>query len=122
MELKMKTISIALFALLISGCSTIISGTSQDITFDSNPQGAKVYLNGMIMGTTPFTFNAKKNKFHSLRVEKNGYISINRTVSKSFDPVALVNIFWDLSTTDALTGAVYKYDENNYFFDLQPQK
>lgn len=118
----MKKITVALFVLLLSGCASIISGTSQDITFDSNPQGAKVYLNGVIMGTTPFTFNAQKNKYHSLRVEKDGYISINRTVSKSYDAVALINVIWDLSTTDALTGAVYKYDESNYFFDLQPQK
>jgi hypothetical protein len=122
MDLEMKKITIALFVILLSGCASIISGTNQDITFDSNPQGAKVYMNGMIMGTTPFTFNAKKNKFHTLRVEKEGYASINRTVSKSFDPVAIINVFWDISTTDVLTGAILKYDENNYFFDLQPQK
>lgn len=118
----MKKIAVALFVMMLSGCASIISGTNQDITFDSNPQGAKVYLNGMIMGTTPFTFNAKKNKFNSLRVEKEGYASISRSVSKSYDPVALINVFWDLSTTDVLTGAIVKYDENNYFFDLQPQK
>lgn len=118
----MKKVAVALFVMMLSGCASIISGTNQDITFDSNPQGAKVYLNGMIMGTTPFTFNAKKNKFNNLRVEKEGYASINRSVSKSYDPVALINVFWDLSTTDVLTGAIVKYDESHYFFDLQPQK
>lgn len=117
----MKILAVLFLAIGLSGCASIISGTSQDITFDSNPQGAKVYLDGKIMGTTPFTFSATKNKFSSLRVEKDGYISINRTVGKSYDPVALINIFWDLSTTDALTGAIYKYDDNNYFFDLQSQ-
>ncbi|WP_353352548.1 PEGA domain-containing protein [Oceaniserpentilla sp. 4NH20-0058] len=117
----MKILAILFLAIGLSGCASIISGTSQDITFDSNPQGAKVYLDGKIMGTTPFTFSAAKNKYSSLRVEKEGYVSINRTVGKSFDPVALINIFWDLSTTDALTGAVFKYDENNFFFDLQPR-
>lgn len=116
----MKNFAVALFVVLLTGCASIISGTSQDITFDSNPQGAKVYLNGKIMGTTPFTFSASKNKYHTLRVEKEGFTSINRTVEKSFDGVAVINIFWDLSTTDALTGAIYKYDESNYFFDLQP--
>ncbi len=120
MKLKLLTI-IGLVSLLLSGCASIISGTSQDLTFNSNPEGAKVYLDGKIVGVTPFTFSAQKNKYDTMRIEKKGFISINRDLNKTFDGVAAINIFWDLSTTDALTGAVFKYEENSYFVEMTPK-
>lgn len=120
MKLKFLTI-IGLATLFLSGCASIISGTSQDLTFNSNPEGAKIYLDGKIVGITPFTFAAKKNKYDSMRIEKKGFVSINRDLNKSFDGVAAINILWDLSTTDAITGAIYKYDENSYFIEMTPE-
>ena len=38
--------------------------------------------------------------------------------SKVTNPVAILNIFWDLSTTDILTGNVVEYKPNNYYFTL----
>ncbi|TNC86356.1 MAG: PEGA domain-containing protein [Thalassolituus sp.] len=117
----MKLLSIlAIVGLLTTGCASIISGTSQDITFNSNPEGAKVFLNGKIVGVTPFTFSAQKNKYNTMRIEKEGYITINRDLNKQFDGVALINVFWDLSTTDAITGAIFKYEENSYFIEMTP--
>jgi len=119
---KMKLISVFVFVcLLFTGCASIISGVNQDITFNSNPEGAKVYLNGKIVGVTPFTFSAKKNKYDTMRIEKEGYVTINRDLNKTFDGVALINIFWDLSTTDAITGAIFKYEENSYFIEMTPE-
>lgn len=118
----MKKLALVALSIILSGCASVISGTTQDLTFDSSPQGAKVYLDGKIIGQTPFTFTAAKNKYNSLRVEKEGYLTISRTVSKSYDPVTILSLFWDYSTTDALTGAMYMYDDSSYFFDLQEKK
>lgn len=120
MKLRLLTI-IGLVGLLLSGCASIISGTSQDLTFNSNPEGAKVYLDGKVVGVTPFTFAAQKNKYDTMRIEKKGFVSINRDLNKKFDGVAMINIFWDLSTTDAITGAVFKYEENSYFIEMTPK-
>jgi hypothetical protein len=120
MKLRLLTI-IGFAALFLSGCASIINGTSQDLTFNSNPEGAKVYLDGKIIGVTPFTFAAQKNKYDTMRIEKEGYASINRDLNKTFDGVAVINIFWDLSTTDALTGAIYQYDESSYFIEMTPE-
>jgi hypothetical protein len=72
----MKKIAVTLLVILLSGCASIINGTNQNLTFNSNPQGAKVYLDGIVMGTTPFTFQAKKNRYNNLRVEKEGYETV----------------------------------------------
>lgn len=118
----MKLLSaIAFVCFLATGCASIISGVNQDITFNSNPEGAKVFLNGKIVGVTPFTFSAQKNKYDTMRIEKKGYVTINRDLNKTYDGVALINVFWDLSTTDAITGAIFKYEENSYFIEMTPE-
>jgi hypothetical protein len=104
---------------LLSGCASIFHGTSQEITFETSPSGAKVFLDGDLVGTTPFSMKVKKNKYKSFRVELDGYQTIQREMSKEYDLIALLNIFWDLSTTDLLTGAAFEYSDNSYFIELQ---
>ena len=119
--MKKIIISLSILSALIifTGCATIISGTSQTITFDSSPSGAAVFLDGERVGMTPFTTSLKKNKYSSFRIELEGYHTISRQLDKNVDLVALLNIFWDLSTTDLITGAAFKYGQNSYFIELQ---
>ena len=105
--------------LFITGCATVFKGTSQEITFETSPSGAKVLLDGNLVGTTPFTMSVKKNKYKSFRVELDGYNTIQRQMTKEYDLISLLNIFWDLSTTDLLTGAAFEYAENSYYIELQ---
>jgi hypothetical protein len=63
------------FALLITGCASIIKGSYQEITVNSNVNGAIVELDGVEVGTTPFTGKAKKAKTLSIKVSKHGYAS-----------------------------------------------
>ena len=117
-----KIISLSIFSALLvicTGCATIISGTKQDISFETSPRGATVYLDGERVGVTPFSMTLKKNKYSSFRVEKEGYITVSRSLGKEVDLVALLSIFWDLGTTDLATGSAFKYGENSYFIELQ---
>ena len=118
----MKKIILAIFACstFLFGSATIFSGTSQSISIDSEPAGAKVYVDGQLRGTTPLSIMMNKKLSSSdIRVQKDGYVDINVPMKKQFDPVAILNIFWDLSTTDALTGSVMQYSPNNYYFTLE---
>ncbi len=119
----MKKVSIFVACLLVSvlmlsGCASIFKGTRQDLTFESNPEGAKVYLDGKLMGVTPFTMPVKKAKYTTLRVEKEGYITVERDLKRTYDFVALLDVFWDCSTTDAISGAAFPYKDNSYYFEL----
>ena len=119
--MKKYTLSLVMLSVIVifTGCATVISGISQDITFESSPSGAAVFLDGERYGVTPFTATLKKNKFKSFRVELDGYNTISRSLGKEVDLVALLSVFWDFGTTDVLTGAVMKYDSNSYFIELQ---
>ncbi len=115
------TILITVSALF--GSATIFSGTSQSIAINSEPEGANVYIDGQLRGKTPLSFNMKKSlSSHDIRVQKDGYNDVNRMLEKSYDPVAILNIIWDISTTDMLTGAAFEYAPNNYMFQLEKKK
>jgi len=122
-EILMKKIVLALLFAVTSmfASATLIHGTTQNIVVDSNPAGASVYVDGQIMGTTPVTLTLKKNKFKTIEIRKKCYKKVDITLQKSMDPVAILNIFWDLSTTDLLTGAISEYTPNHYFVNLQKQ-
>lgn len=117
--MKSMFLVMASVSLLLSGCASVIKGTSQTLTVTSEPGGAKVMVDGQELGVTPLTLKLKKNKYDTLMVQKKGFITRSRPLEKSFDPVAVVNIFWDLSTTDLLTGAVYEYEPSSYHFALE---
>ena len=107
-------------ASLVFGSATIFSGSSQSIAIDSEPSGAKVFVDGQMKGVTPLSVMMDKTvSSHEIKLQKEGYADINVPMTQSYDPVAIVNIVWDLSTTDFLTGNVMEYAPNNYFFTLQ---
>ena len=66
-------LSILVLAMVASGCATIIDGSSQPVTFNSSPNGARIYVNGMELGTTPLTMAVKRSKTTMLMAKKNGY-------------------------------------------------
>ncbi len=120
----MKKILISTFAiaaLFLSGCATIISGTNQTLTFNSDVDDVEVYVDGLLIGVTPVTSSFKKNKVESVMFKKEGYEVITRDITTSYDNVALLNIFWDLSTTDMITGAAYEYEPGAIYVKM-PKK
>lgn len=48
------------FLINCSGCATLFAGGSEEISVTSDPDGAKVLVNGQNEGKTPMTFVAKK--------------------------------------------------------------
>ncbi|MFT7290050.1 MAG: hypothetical protein ACI9RY_000627 [Reinekea sp.] len=118
----MKLLITALAISLLASCATIISGTYQDLSFDSSPQGAEVYLDNVLVGNTPFVFEAEKNVYTMFRIEKDGYRTVQRETKRSFDVVTLLGLpFYAFPiTADAITGAVYEYNPGSYFIELQP--
>lgn len=104
---------------LLTGCASIINGTSQSVTFNSTPSGADVFIDGINMGKTPVTLKLKKNSYDTVMIKKKGYEAQTRPLETKYDAIALLNIFWDSSTTDMISGAAYEYEPNAYNFTLE---
>ena len=75
---------------LFQNCAIITklsSKKSQIIPVTSNPQGAKIIVDGEEIGNTPLNLELKRKKRHTILIEKQGYnpleIGIARKISKS---------------------------------------
>ena len=75
--IKKMSMVLAIFLFLMSCSSTTI--------IQSNPSGAKVYLNGEVVGNTPYTHSDTKivGSTTYVKLEKEGYNPLNTTFSRN---------------------------------------
>lgn len=60
-------------ALSVIGCATIFKQKSRTVSFDSDPQGATILINGNRMGKTPMPLNLSNKKPVTVTFRKDGY-------------------------------------------------
>ena len=108
-------------SLMFHSCATLFTGTSDNISITTKPEGAEIFIEGIKYGSTPATISVKRSlsdKEVVLKIE--GYEPIRFKLQKEFNLVALLNfggmIGWVI---DAATGSIYKYDPRSYAFDLK---
>ncbi len=121
MSYPLRALTATLAISAIAGCATIVTGTTQPMTITSNVAGAQVLLDGLVIGTTPFSSPVPKNKT-TLTVQKEGYQSFQLALSKSVEGAFWGNIILGGlggSTTDMSTGAMYAYAPNTFQVDLK---
>ena len=109
--------------LMSEGCASIITKGVTKLSFDSNPSGAIVRIDGKEVGTTPLAVNVSKKASGTVVFSKDGYKPAITQLEKSFNLFFLGNfILGGLfgSTTDVATGAVFEYQPKHYFATLAP--
>lgn len=120
----LMTLTFVLSVSMFSGCASIITGTDQTVTFNSEPDGATVTVSGLVIGKTPVTVPISKGKNQSLTFEKEGYKTYTTQLSTSFNGWFWGNIiFGGLlgSTTDGVSGAIHEFSPDQYFVTLTPE-
>jgi len=124
MKIALPSLGLALIILAAvncASCATIISGTTQAVSIDSNVKGATVKIEGNLVGQTPFNGKIKRQREALAEVSAPGYAAQPITLTSSYNPVAILSIFWDYSTTDCLTGACWEYAPNTYYVNLKSE-
>ena len=108
--------------LAFSGCATLFSGTDEEITFNSEPPGATVIIDGIAVGTTPTTVVVDRPGLEEMdvTVQIEGYEPRTFELDKEFNTTSILNVFfWPGFVIDALTGALFKYDKSTYSVDFE---
>ena len=59
--------------ILLGGCASIISGTTQMVQVHSEPKGASIQLDGVHVGVTPRLLKIRRGSEHTLMIWKDGY-------------------------------------------------
>lgn len=132
---------LCLGVVFLGGCATIVAGTTQKISINSNVDGAEVLLqtisgdSGNVettavvseksLGKTPLNIEVNKEDLENavLTVRKEGYTSQKLTFQSEITGAFWINILSGGlfgSSTDFSTGAVYKYSPTEYFAQLAP--
>ena len=119
-----KIIGTITLAIMLSSCSTIFSGTKQNIQINSEPSGAKIMINGVEKGKTPSSVRIKKSMDgETISLIKDGYENKIFQPETSFSEISILNlfnlVFWAI---DFATGALWKYDPKYYMIELTPKK
>jgi hypothetical protein len=114
---------VSMLALALGGCATIISGSNQTLTVNTNVPGAQVLFNNIPIGVTPLIVSVKRGQEGVLSVQAPGYQPFQAPITKKVNGLFFVNILSGGtfgSTTDYTTGAMYAYEPDTYYVTLQP--
>ena len=66
-------LSVLAVVLASSGCVTLYGGTSQPVVVNSSPTGARVFLDGQPVGSTPVEVTVDRGSKPVFRVESDGF-------------------------------------------------
>ena len=121
--MKMILRLIFLFILIISfeNCATIFTGSKTTLTINTDPEGAKIQINGVNEGLTPVTVTMKKKiKTNTISLTKEGYESKNIILERKINLISFLNLInvlgWGI---DILTGAINNFEPKNYKIKLK---
>ncbi len=114
---SVRLVAVAALVLGLNACATILGGSNQTITVNSNIAGAEVFLNDQLLGKTPLITSIKRGQEGVFKVRADGYQTYQMAVNKKINNLFWVNVFTGGtfgSSTDYSTGAMYlEYDASD---------
>lgn len=115
----MKAIKLSIAAALavaLSSCATIAGDNTRQVSVNSEPAGAKIFVDGQQYGVTPATITLPNYIYggKTVTLRKKGYSEQAFAVNSKFQPVALFDILaWPTFLIDGATGNLVKIDPAN---------
>lgn len=121
--LKFLSVLTAVSMLFMGGCATIVKGTDQNLSFNSEPEGATVSIDEKVLGKTPVTVPVDKDQGLTITFEKEGYQLYTAQLTTETQAWFWGNILIGGligSTTDGVSGAIHEFSPDNYYVTLVP--
>jgi hypothetical protein len=121
----MKIVPRFVFAAVLaslSGCATLFSAGPDQLQVNSNPPGARVFVDNVEVGATPTTVTLdRKNNLGNIRIESPGYQPAVMQRAKKFNTIALLNCLGLLGwIIDLMTGNYEQFDKTPLSIQLVP--
>ncbi len=106
---------------LVTSCATIFTGSSRKVLFETEPTGAKLFVNGIEKGITPIQLNVKADDKIDFRLEN--YSEKVIVMDSKFNLVSILNGFsiigWGI---DAISGSLKRVDTKYVKVTLENSK
>ncbi|WP_415326776.1 PEGA domain-containing protein [Chryseobacterium sp. MMS23-Vi53] len=123
MKNKLSIVLLVGITLSTTSCATIFTGTRDKITFNSTPEGAKVFHKNVEKCTTPCTVAIPRSlSKQTVTFQKEGFNDKEVKLTKNFNAVTLLNIILGGAIgvgIDAATGSLTKYSPKAYTVELE---
>ncbi|MFH1771435.1 MAG: PEGA domain-containing protein [Candidatus Omnitrophota bacterium] len=110
MKKYISIITLVMF-VFVSGCATIMQGTTQGVGISSTPTGADVTVDNIEKGKTPIVVELKRKDNHFVKIKMDGYLPYETTFTRSTSGWVWGNLaFGGLIglAVDAISGGIYK--------------
>jgi hypothetical protein len=91
---KLATLALIGTTALSTGCASIISGPTQNISVNSTPPGATIKVNQMSYGKTPGTVHLRRKEVYNIKLELEGYIDKYTRMRVGYNPAASLNLLF----------------------------
>lgn len=75
--------AVIIVVLNLFGCATIWHNPNHEINFTSDPDSAKVYIDGQYVGEAPVVYKVDARKTHDIEFKKEGYKNRTYQLEKS---------------------------------------
>ena len=117
-----RLLALIICFFLTTGCATIVKGTTQGVPVSSDPSGADILVDGMLVGTTPTDIELKRKRDHLIVIEKKGYAPKSVAVVKNVGGAVWGNIIaggligWGV---DATSGAQNNLSPKTIYVKLE---
>ncbi len=115
----------AILIFSVNSCATIFHGSSDKIDFSSDPTGARVYVNGQLMGTAPLELKLESKHTYNIEFRKEGYQNKIVVLTNSVGAGWIVlDVLFGLVPiiVDAATGNWYSLDQEHVNAALEAQQ
>ncbi|THI83667.1 MAG: PEGA domain-containing protein [Nitrospira sp. CG24A] len=124
-KVSFQLISLAVVSCYLTGCS-LFGPRSESIGVSSDPPGARVIASGKPVGTTPLYFEAQRGDNLLIEVQKSGYQTQYRTLSRRISTLGILDIvggaIWLVPFFGLLSSAAYEHDPAEIGITLEPEQ
>jgi hypothetical protein len=112
-----------LLMIYMTGCSFMVPW-NQNFSVASEPPGARVTVNGKVLGSTPLTYTARRYQQQSVIVAKEGYVPQTRATAKTVSRVGIADLIGGslilLPFLGLLAPGAWEQNPENITFVLDP--
>jgi hypothetical protein len=112
-----------LLSLFYSACATIVTGTTDRLMFETNPPGAKIFIDNYEEGSTPTSISVERTlETVDLKLDLEGYKTKTVRLKKTFNYVSVLNLCNPIGwVVDIASGSILRYAPKHYYFELESE-